>query len=126
MELDQIFSKVEINVINDMCLYWLEKYFEYHEPLACDSDIIHHTEITMQESYFQTKFKNIDISDLFDKLVEYKFGKIQEEEMCGLVIKDPGEIDMQIKDRKCFERFFTWDKKVFYPIINKLLQDLQK
>ena len=121
-----MFSKDEIDVINNMCLFWLEKYFEYHEPLSCDSDVIHHTEITMQESYFQTKFKNIDISDLFDKLVEYKFGKIQEEEMCKLVIKDPGEIDMQIKDRKCFERFFAWDKKVFYPIINKLLQDLQK
>ena len=79
----------------------------------------------MQESHFQSKFKNDDVSDLFDKLAERKFGKIREE-MCELVIKDPGGIDMQMKDRKCFERFFDWDKKVLYQIINKLLQNLQK
>ncbi len=121
-----MFSKDEIEVINDMCLFWAEKYFEYHEPLSCDFDVIHHTEIAMQESYFQSKFKNIDVSDLFDRLAKYKFGKIREEEICELAIKDPGGIDMQIKDRKCFERFFDWDKKVLYSKINELLRDLQK
>ena len=32
MELEQMFSNKEIEVINYMCIYWLEKYFEYHEP----------------------------------------------------------------------------------------------
>ena len=80
----------------------------------------------MQESYFQNKFKNVDVSDLFDKLAERKFGKVREAEMCDMIIKDPGGIDMKIKDRKCFERFFDWDKKVLYPILNKVLMDLQR
>lgn len=126
MELEQMFSKDEIKVIHNMCLFWAEKYFEYHEPWSCDSDVIHHTEIAMQESYFQNKFKNVDVSDLFDKLAERKYGKVREAEMCDMIIKDPGGIDMKIKDRKCFERFFDWDKKVLYPILNKVLMDLQR
>lgn len=126
MELEQLFSKKEIEVMNDMCLFWLEKYFEYHKPYSKDSDVIHHTEIAMQESCFKTKFKDVDVEDLFNKLEKYKFGKIREEEMNELVIKDPGGIDMQMKDRKCFERFFEWNKKELYTYINKLLRNLQK
>lgn len=126
MELDQMFSTKEIEVINDMCLFWLEKYFEYHEPWSCDTGVIHHTDVSMSETHFQQKFKDIDVKDLFDKLADNNFGKIREEELSQITIKDPGGIDMQIKDRKCFERLFDWNSKVLFKLINDLMKKLQK